>query len=57
MCCVQGGVKAVVYTDVLQTLLMLAGTVVVIVLCCHDLGGVSQVWDIADRGQRIQFFK
>lgn len=49
--------KAVVYTDVLQTLLMLAGTVVVIVLCCHDLGGVGQVWDIADRGQRIQFFK
>ncbi|KAK3869858.1 hypothetical protein Pcinc_024862 [Petrolisthes cinctipes] len=51
-----GGVKAVVYTDVLQTLIMLAGTVVVTVLCCYDLGGVGEVWTIADQGQRLQFF-
>ncbi|XP_042225903.1 sodium-coupled monocarboxylate transporter 2-like, partial [Homarus americanus] len=51
-----GGVKAVVYTDVLQTLLMFGGVLVVVILCCIDLGGVDKVWAIADRGGRIQFF-
>ncbi|XP_042238496.1 sodium-dependent multivitamin transporter-like, partial [Homarus americanus] len=51
-----GGVKAVVYTDVLQTLLMFGGVLVVVILCCIGLGGVDKVWAIADRGGRIQFF-
>lgn len=53
----QGGVKAVVYTDVLQTLLMFFGILVVVIICCQDLGGVSKVMDIARQGQRLQFFK
>lgn len=51
-----GGVKAVVYTDVLQTLLMFGGVLVVVVMCCNDLGGVGEVWAIAGRGGRLQFF-
>ncbi|KAG0717056.1 Sodium-coupled monocarboxylate transporter 1 [Chionoecetes opilio] len=50
-------VKAVVYTDVLQTLLMFGGVLVVVVLCCIELGGVGEVWAIAERGGRIEFFK
>ncbi|XP_069164767.1 sodium-coupled monocarboxylate transporter 1-like [Procambarus clarkii] len=51
-----GGVKAVVYTDVVQTLLMFGGVLVVSVICCLDLGGPAGVWDIADQGGRIEFF-
>ncbi|XP_063885774.1 sodium-coupled monocarboxylate transporter 1-like [Scylla paramamosain] len=51
-----GGVKAVVYTDVMQTLLMFIGLIVVIVVCCLDLGGFSNVWAAADEGGRLEFF-
>ncbi|KAK8746429.1 hypothetical protein OTU49_017014 [Cherax quadricarinatus] len=51
-----GGVKAVVYTDVLQTLIMFGGVLLVVIICCVDMGGVANVWSIADRGGRIQFF-
>ncbi|KAG0713738.1 Sodium-coupled monocarboxylate transporter 1 [Chionoecetes opilio] len=51
-----GGVRAVVYTDVLQTLLMFGGVLAVVVLCCIELGGVGEVWAIAEHGGRIEFF-
>ncbi|KAK3885451.1 hypothetical protein Pcinc_010335 [Petrolisthes cinctipes] len=51
-----GGVKAVVYTDVLQTLLMFSGVVVVVVICCVDLDGFNNVWTLSQQGDRIQFF-
>nr|XP_053652305.1 sodium-coupled monocarboxylate transporter 1-like [Cherax quadricarinatus] len=51
-----GGVKAVVYADVVQTLLMFVGVLVVTVLCCYQLGGLTNVWTIAEQGGRIQFF-
>ncbi|XP_069166836.1 sodium-coupled monocarboxylate transporter 1-like isoform X2 [Procambarus clarkii] len=50
-----GGVKAVVYTDVLQTSLMFLGVLVVVVICTLDLGGVGVVWDSALQGSRVQF--
>ncbi|MPC44351.1 putative sodium-dependent multivitamin transporter [Portunus trituberculatus] len=52
-----GGVKAVVYTDVLQTLLMLAGVLAVVVICCMKVGGVEEVWATAGQGGRLEFFK
>ncbi|KAG0724278.1 Sodium-coupled monocarboxylate transporter 1 [Chionoecetes opilio] len=51
-----GGVKAVVYTDVLQTLLMFGGVLAVVVMCCIELGGIGKVWAIAERGDRLEFF-
>ncbi|XP_045132787.1 sodium-coupled monocarboxylate transporter 1-like [Portunus trituberculatus] len=51
-----GGVKAVVYTDVMQTLLMFGGVLAVVITCCQDLGGFGNVWTIAQRGGRISFF-
>ncbi|KAK4307432.1 hypothetical protein Pmani_020821 [Petrolisthes manimaculis] len=51
-----GGVKAVVYTDVLQTILMFSGVMVVVVICCVDLDGFNNVWTLSQQGDRIQFF-
>ncbi|XP_050704574.1 sodium-coupled monocarboxylate transporter 2-like isoform X3 [Eriocheir sinensis] len=51
-----GGVRAVVYTDVLQTLLMFVSVLAVVVLVCVDLGGVGEVWATAGRGGRLEFF-
>lgn len=46
-----------VFTDVLQTLLMFFGVVTVVSMCCVDLGGFDNVWTLAQQGGRIQFFK
>ncbi|XP_063884461.1 sodium-coupled monocarboxylate transporter 1-like isoform X2 [Scylla paramamosain] len=51
-----GGVKAVVYTDVMQTVLMFGGVLAVVMLCCMELGGVEEVWAIAKQGGRLEFF-
>lgn len=48
-----GGVKAVVYTDVLQTLLMFGGVLLVVVLCCVDVG-LGFVWDAALQDGRLE---
>ncbi|KAL7631774.1 UNVERIFIED_CONTAM: hypothetical protein RMT77_017922 [Armadillidium vulgare] len=52
-----GGVKAVVYTDVVQTLMMFIGTLAVVTVVCIELGGVGAVFDIAENGGRIEIFK
>lgn len=46
-----------VYTDVIQTMLMFFGVLAVVILCWTDVGGFDQVWDIAAQGQRLEFFK
>ncbi|XP_076030250.1 sodium-coupled monocarboxylate transporter 2-like isoform X2 [Oratosquilla oratoria] len=51
-----GGVRAVVYTDVLQTSLMFLGTVVVVWKLSTDFIGLDEVWAISEKGQRIDFF-
>ncbi|XP_069946850.1 sodium-dependent multivitamin transporter [Cherax quadricarinatus] len=51
-----GGVKAVVYTDVMQTLLMFGGVLLVVIISCIDLGGVGNIWAEAEKGSRIEFF-
>ncbi|XP_066939235.1 sodium-coupled monocarboxylate transporter 1-like [Macrobrachium rosenbergii] len=51
-----GGVKAVVYTDVVQTILMLGGVLVVVIICCIDLGGVGNIFRLANEGGRLEFF-
>ncbi|XP_014206001.1 sodium-coupled monocarboxylate transporter 2-like [Copidosoma floridanum] len=51
-----GGVKAVVWTDMVQFVFTVAGFVVVIFLGLYSIGGVFQVWRIAEQGERIKFF-
>lgn len=53
----QGGAKAVVYTDVPQVVLLVVGVLVVTVMGCIKVGGVNNVWSVAEQGDRIEFFK
>ncbi|KAK8387781.1 hypothetical protein O3P69_018334 [Scylla paramamosain] len=47
-----GGVKAVVYTDVLQTLLMFFGVLVVVVVCCFN-AGLDNLWTTSLQDGRL----
>ncbi|KAL5016160.1 hypothetical protein ScPMuIL_005749 [Solemya velum] len=51
-----GGMKAVVWTDVLQFVVMVTGIVTLLVMGTASVGGLNEVWRIADQGTRIQFF-
>lgn len=52
-----GGLKAVVWTDTLQFVLMVGAVCCVIVLGLNSTGGIVNVWNTADRGGRLIFFK
>ena len=53
----QGGLKAVVWTDVFQSVIMLAGLVIVAVSGSIEVGGLQKVWEINQRHGRINFFE
>lgn len=48
-----GGLKAVIWTDVFQTLVMFAGQLAVIVVGVQQSGGLSEVWRKVQDGDRI----
>ncbi|KAK7907555.1 hypothetical protein WMY93_016167 [Mugilogobius chulae] len=48
-----GGLKAVIWTDVFQTVVMFAGQLAVIVVGASQAGGIGQVWSKAINGSRI----
>lgn len=52
-----GGLKAVVWTDTLQFILMICAVCCVIVLGLRTTGGIVNVWNTAERGGRLIFFK
>ncbi|ROT80073.1 sodium-dependent multivitamin transporter [Penaeus vannamei] len=47
-----GGLKAVVWTDVLQLFILIAGLFAIIIKGLFDLGGIGPVWDIAVKHDR-----
>lgn len=51
-----GGMKAVIWTDVFQTLVMLAGMVAVLIKGFIVSGGGRDVWNINYEGMRVEFF-
>ncbi|XP_038107357.1 sodium-coupled monocarboxylate transporter 1 [Culex quinquefasciatus] len=51
-----GGLRAVIWTDTVQLLLMLGAIFAIIVLGLSDVGGFWEVWRIAERGERLVFF-
>ncbi|CAG5134775.1 unnamed protein product, partial [Candidula unifasciata] len=51
-----GGMKAVIWTDVFQTLVMLAGMCAVIIQGFLVDGGAAQVWQDNYDGRRVEFF-
>ncbi|XP_070536572.1 sodium-dependent multivitamin transporter-like [Ptychodera flava] len=50
-----GGMKAVIWTDVIQIVLMYVGVLSVIIKGSVMLGGLGNVWKIADEGGRIVY--
>lgn len=53
----QGGLKAVVWTDTIQTVMMFGAVIVVLVLGTNKVGGVAEVWKRNVDTERIEFFK
>ncbi|XP_046397965.1 sodium-coupled monocarboxylate transporter 1-like [Ischnura elegans] len=51
-----GGLKAVVWTDALQTVMMFFAMIVVVVIGTASLGGLGNVWQLNDESGRIEFF-
>ncbi|XP_078082198.1 sodium-coupled monocarboxylate transporter 1-like [Mustelus asterias] len=51
-----GGIKAVVWTDVFQICIMLAGLVALLIQGIIQVGGFGKVWRIAESGGRLNFF-
>lgn len=50
----QGGLKAVVWTDLIQTVLMFGAMILIIVKGTYDVGGVAIVWNRAVSSGRIE---
>ncbi|XP_053552873.1 sodium-dependent multivitamin transporter-like [Bombina bombina] len=48
-----GGLKAVIWTDVVQTLVMFAGQLAVIIVGTMKVGGIDRVWSIATENNKI----
>ncbi|XP_048251446.1 sodium-coupled monocarboxylate transporter 1-like [Haliotis rufescens] len=51
-----GGMKAVVWADVFQSVVMLAGILAIIVRGAYVVGGLGEVWRVNEEWGRIQFF-
>ncbi|CAJ1050269.1 sodium-coupled monocarboxylate transporter 1-like [Xyrichtys novacula] len=54
--CTLGGLKAVIWTDVMQMVIMLAGFVAVIARGAVLQGGLTNIWEDARQGGRLEAF-
>nr|CAD7449460.1 unnamed protein product [Timema bartmani] len=52
-----GGIKAVVWTDFLQSFVTMGSCLAVIILGLIKIGGFKNMWDISYAGGRIEFFE
>ncbi|XP_014225600.1 putative sodium-dependent multivitamin transporter [Trichogramma pretiosum] len=50
-----GGIKAVLITDVFQGVLMFASLFIVIISAAIRVGGLGEIWKIAQEGGRLEF--
>ena len=53
----QGGLKAVIWTDVFQALIMLAGFLSVVIKGSANAGGFSNAWQTCAEHGRIDFIQ
>lgn len=53
----QGGLKAVVWTDTIQTVIMFGALTITVVIGTARVGGVLEVWKRSSEGGRIEFFE
>lgn len=49
--------RAVVWTDFIQFMLMLAAIITFVMLGANNVGGFTNVWSAAERGGRLNMFK
>ncbi|XP_069797527.1 sodium-coupled monocarboxylate transporter 1 isoform X2 [Narcine bancroftii] len=54
--CTLGGLKAVVWTDVFQMVIMISGFLAVIIRGSVVQGGFAQIWNISYHGGRLNFW-
>ncbi|XP_032898629.1 sodium-coupled monocarboxylate transporter 1 isoform X1 [Amblyraja radiata] len=54
--CTLGGLKAVVWTDVFQMLIMISGFLAVIIRGSVVQGGFQRIWNISQEGGRLNFW-
>ena len=54
---IQGGMKAVIWTDVFQAGVMITGLIVVIVVGVIELDGFGEVFRRAKEGNRVTVFE
>lgn len=52
-----GGMKAVLWADTVQMLIVYAGMLTILIEGCKVLGGIDKAWDIANRNGRIVIFE
>nr|XP_039271468.1 sodium-coupled monocarboxylate transporter 1-like [Styela clava] len=52
-----GGLKGVIWTDVLQGAFMMVGMLTFIIRGCFVMGGITEVWNIAEAGGRTDILK
>ncbi|XP_055695888.1 putative sodium-dependent multivitamin transporter [Lutzomyia longipalpis] len=50
-----GGMKAVLITDVFQSILMFAAVFSIIIVAAILAGGLGEIWRVAEEGNRIEF--
>ena len=53
--CFQGGMKAVVWADTIQLMIMVAGQLAILIQVTINQGGMTQIFNIAEEGGRINF--
>ncbi|XP_070541611.1 sodium-dependent multivitamin transporter-like isoform X2 [Ptychodera flava] len=51
-----GGMKAVIWADVFQFLVIVGSLLTVAILGTHEVGGLERVWNNNDVGDRLKFF-
>ena len=51
---IQGGMKAVVWTDVFQATVMMAGLLTTAIVGMKEVGSLQSLLDIADSGERLK---
>lgn len=50
-----GGMKAVLWTDTFQSIMMIVGLLATLIQGCIEMGGFSRAWEIAYSNQRVYF--
>lgn len=53
----QGGLKAVVWTDAIQGVFTITAVLAIIILGISKVGGIQRVLELNNRGGRLEFFK